>query len=124
MQVEHGTSGLIWNTDNWIYTTRDRVRYRWVNNNLVEDSLPTFLLGQWGLAKDDYGRLFFSIAGGEVPALSFQPNPKYGQLELDGQLADSFGVVWPVTGTPDVQGGLMRFRSDSPLNPFPATCGQ
>src|SRR3546814_8448018 len=89
MQVEHGNSGLIWNTDNWIYTTRYRVRYRWVNNNLVEDSLPTFLLGQWGLAKDDYGRLFFSIAGGEVPALSFQQNPKYGQLELADQLARS-----------------------------------
>src|SRR3546814_863717 len=64
------------------------------------------------------------MAGGGVPALSFQQNPKYGQLELDGQLADSFGVVWPVTGTPDVQGGLMRLRSDSTLNHFTASCGQ
>src|SRR3546814_16942923 len=63
------------------------------------------------------------MAGGGVPALSFQQNPKYGQLELDGQLADSFGVVWPVTGTPDVQGGLMRLRSDSTLNHFTASCG-
>src|SRR3546814_10052425 len=39
-------------------------------------------------------------------------------------LADSFGVVWPVTGTPDVQGGLMRLRSDSTLNHFTASCGQ
>lgn len=124
MQVEHGTSGLVWNIDNWIYTTRDRVRYRWKDNNLTEDSLPTFLLGQWGLAKDDYGRLFYSIAGGEIPALSFQQNPKYGRLELKGQLADSFSAVWPVTGTPDVQGGMMRLRSDSTLNHFTASCGQ
>src|SRR3546814_9867799 len=64
------------------------------------------------------------MAGGGVPALSLQQSPKYGHLELDGQLADSFGVVWPVTGTPDVQGGLMRLRSDSTLNHCTASCGQ
>ncbi len=122
--LEHQRSGLIWNIDNWIYLSRDPVRYRFADDQLLADTFPQDPGGQWGLARDDYGRLFFSSAGGEVPALTFQQNPVYGRLDLKGQLADNFDAVWPVTGTPDVQGGLMRVRSDSTLNHFTSSNGQ
>jgi mono/diheme cytochrome c family protein len=122
--LEHQRGGLIWNIDNWIYLSRDPVRYRYAGDRLVADTFAQDPNGQRGLAKDEYGRLFFSLAGGEVPALSFQQNPVYGRLNLPGQRADSFDLVWPVTGTPDVQGGIRRVRSDSTLNHFTASCGQ
>ncbi len=122
--LEHQRSGLIWNIDNWIYLSRDAVRYRFLGNQLQADSFPQDPDGQWGLANDDYGKLFFSSAGGEVPALGFQQNPVYGQLDPMDQLAADFEAVWPVTGTPDVQGGSMRVRNDSTLNHFTSCNGQ
>src|SRR6201996_9165870 len=72
--LEHQKSGLIWNLDNRIYVTYDPVRYTYNNNQLIADSLIQGSPPQWGLANDNYGRLFFSSAGSEVPALDFQQN--------------------------------------------------
>jgi len=122
--LEHQKSGLIWNLDNWIYVTANPVRYRWTNDQLVADTMDNSPGGQWGLANDNEGRLYYSAAGGEVPALNFQQNPVYGQLNIKGQMVDSFEQVWPIIGTPDVQGGQHRLRPDSTLNHFTACCGQ
>ncbi len=121
--LEHQRSGLIWNLDNWLYATRVPHRYRWVNNQLEVDSLYDFPHGQWGIAKDDQGRMFHSLAGGEVPALGFQLNPVYGTIELDDQFEGDFFATWPIMATPDVQGGAKRMRPDSTLNHFTASCG-
>jgi mono/diheme cytochrome c family protein/glucose/arabinose dehydrogenase len=122
--LEHQRSGLIWNLDNYIYVSRDEVRFRYEKDHIVADSFPEGPGGQWGLGKDDYGRLYFSTAGGETPALDFQQNPVYGSLDPDDQRPGDFDAVWPITGTPDVQGGVSRVRSDSTLNHFTACNGQ
>ena len=122
--LEHQKSGLIWNVDNWIYVTSNPVRYRYNNGMLNVDTLSSPPGGQWGLTHDNYGRLFFSSAGGETPALNFQENPVYGELDLDNQRYGDFDEVWPIIGTPDVQGGQVRLRADSTLNHFTASCGQ
>ena len=121
--LEHQRSGLIWNLDNWLYATRVPHRYRWVNDKLEVDSLYDFPHGQWGIAQDDQGRMFHSLAGGEVPALGFQLNPVYGTVELDDQFEGDFFATWPLMATPDVQGGAKRMRPDSTLNHFTASCG-
>lgn len=121
--LEHQKSGLVWNIDNWIYVTNP-VRYRYKQGKIIPDSLGNAPSGQWGIANDDYGRLFFSFAGGEVPALGFQQNPAYGPLDLDDQTEPGFDEVWPIMGTPDVEGGKLRQRADSSLNHFTASCGQ
>ncbi|MCU7552538.1 c-type cytochrome [Chitinophagaceae bacterium LB-8] len=121
--LEHQRSGLIWNLDNRIYTTYENLRYRYVNGKLEADTLLTGA-GQWGLGNDDYGRLFYSSAGGEVPAYSFQLNPRYGSYDVKEQLEGDFNAVWPIIATPDVQGGYGRLRPDSTLNHFTASCGQ
>jgi len=122
--LEHQKSGLEWNIDNRIYVTVDPVRYRFTGDKLVPDSLRESPGGQWGLTYDDYGRLYFSSAGGETPALNFQQNPYYGYLDLQGQLVGNFMEPWPIIATPDVQGGLPRLRADSTLNHFTACTGQ
>ena len=121
--LEHQRSGLVWNIDNWIYTTTSPARYRYNNGALEVDSIYS-TSGQWGLTSDDYGRLFFSSAGGETPALDFQQNPVYGRLSVEDQLDGDFQAVWPIIATPDVEGGKIRLREDSTLNHFTASCGQ
>jgi putative membrane-bound dehydrogenase-like protein len=123
--LEHQRSGLDWNVDNWIYVTVDPVRFRYRNGRLEADSLVSGSNGQWGLTHDNYGRLFFSRAGGENAGSGFQINPAYGQLEFSDAYDDStFGAVWPIIKTPDVQGGLKRLRADTTLNHFTAGNGQ
>ncbi|MDB5112260.1 MAG: cytochrome, partial [Mucilaginibacter sp.] len=122
--LEHQKSGLIWNLDNRIYVTVDPVRYQWKNDKLIPDSLQESPRGQWGLTYDNYGRLFFSIAGSETPATNFQQNPHYGTFDVKDQYNEEFNAVWPIMATPDVQGGLRRLRADSTLNHFTACNGQ
>ncbi len=122
--LEHQKSGLIWNIDNRIYVTVDPLRYQFTGDQLVPDSMRESPGGQWGLTYDDYGRLYFSSAGGEVPALNFQQNPYYGYFDMPGQLVGNFMEPWPIIATPDVQGGPMRLRKDSTLNHFTACTGQ
>ena len=122
--LEHQKSGLVWNLDNWIYVTANAVRYRYTRGMMEVDTMADPAGGQWGLTHDDYGRLYYSSAGGEVPALNFQQNPVYGQLNLDSERVGNFDAVWPIIVTPDVQGGQPRLRADSTLNHFTASCGQ
>ncbi|SMC87296.1 DUF7133 domain-containing protein [Pedobacter nyackensis] len=122
--LEHQKSGLIWNLDNKMYVTVENKRYSYEDGMIKSENLPEGPGGQWGLTNDNYGRLFYSSAGGEVPALTFQQNPMYGRLDLKDQFNEDFQAVWPIISTPDVQGGLGRLRADSTLNHFTASTGQ
>lgn len=122
--LEHQKSGLIWNIDNRIYVTVEGLRYKYVDGKIVSEPLHEGPGGQWGLANDDYGRLFFSTAGGEVPALNFQQNPFYGKLDFKDQYSPEFQIPYPIIATPDVQGGKARLKPDSTLNHFTGCNGQ
>jgi mono/diheme cytochrome c family protein len=122
--LEHQKTGLVWNIDNWIYVTSNPVRYRFTNGLMKVDTLSGSPGGQWGLAHDNYGRLFFSTAGGEKAAQNFQVNPLYGDLDFGDQREGDFDEVWPIVATPDVEGGQHRLREDSTLNHFTGCCGQ
>ncbi|WP_316791152.1 c-type cytochrome [Pedobacter frigoris] len=122
--LEHQKSGLIWNLDNKLYVTYDNKRYYYEDGMIKSEDLPEGPGGQWGLTSDNYGRLFYSSAGGEIPAITFQQNPKYGRLDLQDQFNEDFQSVWPIIATPDVQGGNGRLRADSTLNHFTASAGQ
>ncbi|MCR9200169.1 MAG: discoidin domain-containing protein [Planctomycetaceae bacterium] len=121
--LEHQPSGLIWNIDNWMYTTYSRHRYRFTGGQIIREPLPHGA-GQWGLTHDDEGRIFYSSAGGENPATDFQRPIIYGQLSLPGEQADNFREVFPIDDVPDTQGGRGRLREDNSLNRFTASCGQ
>ena len=122
--MEHQRSGLDWNLDNWMYMTYDPVRFRYTNGTIKVDTITSGVNGQWGLTHDNYGRLFFSSAGGETPVLGFQINPIYGRLDFPDQFSPAFQAVWPIIATPDVQGGNPRLRPNNTLNHFTASCGQ
>jgi mono/diheme cytochrome c family protein/glucose/arabinose dehydrogenase len=120
--IEHQRSGFDWNIDNWIYITTDPVRYKYKNGKLLTDSLPYGNNGQWGLTHDNYGRLYYSRGGAQVPVCGYNINPVYGQLDIADTRRDSiFNAVWPIIKTPDTNNPL---RSDSTLTVFTAACGQ
>ena len=121
--LEHQPSGLVWNIDNWLYTTYSNHRYRFSHGRVIREPLPAGS-GQWGIAKDDVGKLYYSTAGGEQPAMDFQQPIIYGRIRMPGELARGFKEVFPLDDIPDTQGGRGRLRSDNTLNHFTGCGGQ
>lgn len=121
--MEHQPSGLMWALDNWIYLTYEAKRYRFTNGKLEVQALPKGN-GQWGLTQDNWGRLYYSRAGGEVPADGYQQPPIYGNLQLAGQEEAGFRKVYPIAQVPDVQGGVRKVGPNGGLDVFTGIAGQ
>ncbi|WP_243739343.1 DUF7133 domain-containing protein [Flavicella sediminum] len=122
--LEHQSASMLWSIDNYMYLSRGSIRYRFTKGKIETDTLADAPHGQWGLTEDEIGQLYYSSAGGETAALGYQQHPYYGTLEMPGKWEKDFEKVWPIIGTPDVQGGLKRLREDGTLNHFTASCGQ
>jgi mono/diheme cytochrome c family protein len=56
--VEHSSNGLMMNIDNWIYNANYNFRYQLKNGKWVKE--PTSNRGQWGITKDNFGRLYYN----------------------------------------------------------------
>ncbi len=54
--VEHQPNGLMMNIDNWIYNANTNFRYKLLNGKWLKE--PTSYRGQWGISKDNFGRLY------------------------------------------------------------------
>ncbi|MEP4078400.1 DUF7133 domain-containing protein [Haloferula sp.] len=121
--MEHQPSGLMWALDNWMYLTYEAKRYRFTDGKLVVQKMPAGS-GQWGLSQDDWGRLYYSDAGGEKPARNFQQPLVYGALALPGQEEKDFRTVYPIAEVPDVQGGHRRVGPNGGVNNFTGVAGQ
>jgi len=123
--LEHQNGGWVWNMDNWIYPTRDNLRYRYVKGQLIADTMMDNMIGQWGMTTDNYGRLFYSEAGPGLPAVQIQQLPAYGALNFADQYSQDFTKPWPVVSNVDAQSGPNVLRAeDSTLKEFTSGCGQ
>lgn len=60
--LEHTENGLLWALDNWIYNAKSdrRFRLRRGSGGASVEVDPTLFRGQWGIAQDDVGRLFYN----------------------------------------------------------------
>ena len=56
--VEHAENGLIAGLDNWLYSAKSDRRLRLRDGAL--ESEPTLFRGQWGIARDNAGRLYYN----------------------------------------------------------------
>lgn len=123
--LEHQNGGMVWNLDNWIYPTRDNLRYKYKNRKLIADTLVDNMIGQWGLTSDNYGKLYYSEAGPGLPAVQIQQMPAYGSLNFKDQYTEAFTYLWPVIGNVDAQGGARAIRKeDNTLVRFTSGAGQ
>ncbi len=121
--LEHQASGLLWNIDNYIYTSVENTRYRYTRGKVETEPLGSHQMGQWGLTFDDTGRVFCNTAGGENPGWGFQVNPLYGDIRLKGELSEGFVAVYPLLKLTDVQGGPSRHYPGGGLNHFTGCAG-
>ena len=119
--IEHQLSGLLWNLDNTI-CTNDR-RFRWENGKLVEMRHSVARVSQWGLARDDDGRLVCSWGGGANPAHSFQLPAGYPILPMKEHAPD-YERPWGICPVWDFSDGGYDMERRAQLVSFSATCGQ
>ncbi|MEM1111171.1 MAG: family 16 glycoside hydrolase [Pseudomonadota bacterium] len=56
--IEHLENGLLPGIDNWLYNAKSDRRMRLVGGEL--EVQPSLFRGQWGIAKDDVGRLYYN----------------------------------------------------------------
>jgi glucose/arabinose dehydrogenase/mono/diheme cytochrome c family protein len=102
--VEHKSNGLMHGLDNWLYNAKSGKRVRRINGKWVMEN--TIFRGQWGIAKDNYGRLYHNhnsafLYGDNVAPNLLQGNPgvttKVGEFSSIGSNA-----TWPIRVTPGV----------------------
>jgi glucose/arabinose dehydrogenase len=131
--IEHQTSGLVWNMDNWIYTTYNPFRIRWTPAGFIRERTGPNN-GQWGLSSDDDGKPWFVEAGAGLGPMNFQYPIHYGAFTpcdavtaraggtpptprdpncpatMERGFELDFRTVWPAPGIADMQGGLGSTR--------------
>lgn len=70
--VEHTSNGLMMNIDNWIYNANYNFRYQRKNGKWLKE--PTSYRGQWGITKDNFGRLYSNNNSTNLKADYVLPN--------------------------------------------------
>jgi mono/diheme cytochrome c family protein/glucose/arabinose dehydrogenase len=99
-------STLMRSMDNWIYTAKVGRRLRQIDGQWTAQPYVN-ARAQWGLAQDNYGRIYYASNGDHlradlVPARYFTRNPNQdGAAGVDERLS-SDQTVWPQGPTPGV----------------------
>lgn len=119
--IEHQASGLVWNLDNHIDTNYERLRYQ--NGKLIPSPHSVGRITQWGLTRDDDGRLYNTWAGGANPAHSFQMPAGYPIVTLD-EHAEDYRTPYAICETEDQSSGGYDYENNRVLTSFSACCGQ
>lgn len=111
--VEHKANGLIHGLDNWIYSAKSDRRYRLINGKWTMQ--PTSFRGQWGIACDDYGRLFHNnnstiLFGDFIAPNLIQNNPGVSIKAKEFSQVGS-NRVFPARVTPGVNRAYMARKN-------------
>lgn len=125
--VEHQPNGLLMNIDNWIYNANAHFRYRFKDDQWIKE--PTAYRGQWGIAKDNFGRLLYNhnsvlLQGDLVLPNAFIRNQSYRPKYGVNQLFTRSQRVFPLHAT-SVNRGYMAgvLNEDSILVNATSACG-
>ncbi len=119
--IEHQQSGMLWNLDNTI-CTNDR-RHAWNGGKLTSLRHSRGRISQWGLARDDDGRLICSWGGGANPAHSFQLPAGYPILDIR-EHEEGYFRPWGICPVWDFSDGGYDVERQTQLTHFSAACGQ
>ncbi|MCP5537565.1 MAG: c-type cytochrome [Akkermansiaceae bacterium] len=124
---EHGANGLIYGHDNWYYSAKYAKRYRRFNGKWVTEA--TDHRGQWGITKDNAGRLYYNNNSTLLQGDRFRPNFFRGNpgnppaAKMTHRLGSN--RVHPIHMTPGVNRGYMKGTLDKngKLVNATASCG-
>jgi len=107
--VEHKPNGLMPNLDNYLYLAKSDKRLRRVGGEWKIE--PTTFRGQWGIARDDWGRLYHNHNSAFMFGESLAPNllqanpavtPKFNDTNVLGS-----NRTWPIRVTPAINRAYM-----------------
>ena len=124
---EHKANGLIYGHDNWYYSAKSNKRYRRINGEWASQS--THSRGQWGISKDNAGRLYHNnnstlLMGDQFRPQFFRGNPDYTpRANMASRLGNN--QVNPIHITPGVNRAYMKQTLDKEgkLANATAACG-
>lgn len=114
--AEHQPNTLLRGLDNWIYNAKSDKRYKRKGNEWIIEH--THFRGQWGIAQDDYGRLYYNHNSANVLGEYFTPG--FGSDNSNQRKVAGFNEaivpnnrVYPLRPTPGVNRGYMDGILDS-----------
>ena len=125
---EHAGNGLRYGIDNWYETSQHHQAFKLDGDKLETRSVRGH--GQWGVARDDLGRLYYSpnsdplITDAYPKHYSARNAVSNGLPGVPKRIAHD-KRTWPVRMTPGVNRGYQKrtLRSDGTLQYFTAACG-
>ena len=123
---EHDANGLVFAMDNWLYSANLAARHRFVGGRWVTE--PTVGRGQWGIAQDDFGRLFYNtnslyLRADFLPI--FMPDAHARGTPGINVEIDPDQTAWPARPNTGVNRAYNEgtLRADGTLAEFTAACG-
>lgn len=130
---EHAGNGLRYGIDNWYETSQHRQSFRLRRGEGGRIEVETRTVpghGQWGVARDDLGRLFYSPNSDPLINDAFPKHYSARNVESGGvpgvpRRAAKDRSTWPVRTNPGVNRGYQdrTLRKDGTLRSFTAACG-
>ncbi|NJB84180.1 DUF7133 domain-containing protein [Wenyingzhuangia aestuarii] len=125
--VEHRPNGLMMHLDNWIYNAKSSARYQRKNGKWIKEK--TSFRGQWGISKDNFGRIYHNnnsvILKGDLvlPNTHFK-NPFFTPKAALGKNLTPNQRIYPLHATSINRGYIAgRLDKDSIVINATAACG-
>jgi mono/diheme cytochrome c family protein/glucose/arabinose dehydrogenase len=125
--VEHQPNGLMMHLDNWIYNAKSNFRYQKTGNQWIKEK--TFFRGQWGISKDNFGRIYYNNNSIQLKGDLILPNTSSKNQHLTpkaslGKILTPNQRVYPLHATSVNRGYIKgRLDKDSLLINITSACG-
>ena len=126
---EHQPNGLLPAVDGWYYSAKSSWRYKIKPDGAVVRE-PTVFHGQWGIAQDDYGRIYTNTSEQQLlcdllPSTYLTRNPNFKEAVGANMEITASQRVFPARVTPGVNRGYRKGVLDDAgkLRTFTAACG-
>ncbi|YCM45056.1 c-type cytochrome [Verrucomicrobiaceae bacterium 227] len=100
--VEHKPNGMMPGIDNWLYNSKSATRYKYSDGKLTSEK--TTNRGQWGITRDNFGRIFHNsnsttlVGDRTLPNLLIGNNSVKSKAKMDTRVGDN--RVFPGRVTP------------------------
>lgn len=125
---EHAGNSLVYGLDNWWHLSQHHLEFRFDGEKVETRRTPNH--GQWGLTRDDVGRLYYTPNSNPLlmdvfPKHYAARNPNQGGVAGMGESISGDATVWPAHATPGVNRGYQEnvLRKDGTLASMTAACG-
>ncbi len=125
---EHSANGLWRGLDNWLYNAKSKFRYKNVDGQWIKDE--TEFRGQWGIAHDNVGRLFYNYNWSQLHGDLVPPNVLLRNTNHTPTSGIDHGLtlereIYPIRSNPAVNRGYVPGTLDEQgrLLEFASACG-